>query len=122
MDRQGNEAAKVAGGLHVRTLATITVALIVATRAAGVARAVDSRARSTPVSLSPFYESDCQGRFSPSLIAFSFSPWQSAPSDPWATIVSASGWAEQSSSADSYSASSFDPVVYFTASARSLHE
>jgi hypothetical protein len=48
------------------------------------------------------YESDCQGRFSSLLIAFSSFPWQSAPSVPMGTIASASGWAEQSFSAGSY--------------------
>src|SRR5437870_3531774 len=49
-----------------------------------------------------FYESDCQGRFSSLLIAFSSLPVQSALSVPMGTIASASGWAEQSFSAGSY--------------------
>src|SRR6185436_6705203 len=56
-----------------------------------------------------FYESDCQGRFSSSLIAFRCFPLQSAPSDPKRTIVNASGWAVQSSVADSCSVFSIDP-------------
>jgi hypothetical protein len=46
-----------------------------------------------------FYESDCQGRFSSLLIAFSSSPLQSAPSDPMGTNRGASGWAEESADA-----------------------
>ena len=50
----------------------------------------------------PFYESDCQGRNSSLLIAFSSSPLQSAPFDLNEMNANASGWAEQSFSADSY--------------------
>ena len=56
-----------------------------------------------------FYESDCQGRFSSLLVAFSSFPLQSAPSVRSGTIVSASGWAEQSFSAGSCSVPSIDP-------------
>ena len=51
----------------------------------------------------PFYESDCQGRFSSLLIAFRLASWQSVPSELVATIVSAYGWAEQSCVSDSCS-------------------
>jgi len=56
-----------------------------------------------------FYESDCQGRVSSLLIAFWFLPLQSALSDPARTIVSACGWAVQSSVSDSSPAFSIDP-------------
>jgi len=56
-----------------------------------------------------FYESDCQGRFSPSLIAFRFSPLQSAPTDRFATIVRTRGWAEQPYASDS---SSVSPLIF----------
>lgn len=49
-----------------------------------------------------FYESDCQGRFSSSLIAFR-SPQQSAPTVPRATRVRWNGWAEQSYASDASS-------------------
>src|SRR5438105_15428514 len=52
-----------------------------------------------------FYESDCQGQFSPLLIAFSSFLLQSAPTDRNAAIVRTRGWAEQSCAADSSSVS-----------------
>jgi hypothetical protein len=67
------------------------------------------RALSVPFPLGyPFYESDCQGRFSSLLIAFRSSPWQSAPTDRNAAIVRTRGWAEQSYAADS---SSVSPLI-----------
>jgi len=48
-----------------------------------------------------FYESDCQGRSSPSLIAFLFSPLQSAPSALERKTCGFCGWAEQSCAVDS---------------------
>src|SRR5205823_9247333 len=54
-----------------------------------------------------FYESDCQGRVSSLLIAFSSFPLQSAPSDSRTTNGGASGWAEKSFSAGSSSVPSF---------------
>jgi hypothetical protein len=56
-----------------------------------------------------FYESDCQGRFSSSLIAFRFFPLQSALTDRFATIVRTRGWAEQSFASDS---SSVSPLIF----------
>ncbi len=57
----------------------------------------------TPVSLDPFYKSDCQGRFSSLLIAFSSSPLQSALTLHVRMIANAYGWTEQSCVADSSS-------------------
>src|SRR5436190_24264774 len=66
-----------------------------------------------------FYESDCQGQFSSLLIAFSYFPLQSAPSDPKRTIADASGWAVQSSVANSCSVFSIDPCRRLQAARRS---
>jgi hypothetical protein len=55
-----------------------------------------------------FYESDCQGRSSSLLIAFSSSPLQSAPSHSAQASVSAYGRAEQSFALDSSSVLSVD--------------
>src|SRR5687767_7589458 len=56
-----------------------------------------------------FYESDCQGRFSSLLIAFSSFPLQSALPDRKRTIVSAYGRAAQSFPLDSSPVFSIDP-------------
>ena len=63
---------------------------------------LEPRVARGPTLREEFYESDCQGRFSSLLIAFSSLPVQSALSVPMGTIASASGWAEQSFSAGSY--------------------
>jgi hypothetical protein len=47
----------------------------------------------------PFYESDCQGRTYPSLIAHPFHLWQSAPASCWMRLSGVLGVTEQSSSA-----------------------
>src|SRR5688572_31344596 len=50
------------------------------------------------LAIEPFYESDCQGRFSSLLIAFSSFPLQSALPDRKRTIVSAYGRSEEHTS------------------------
>jgi hypothetical protein len=56
-----------------------------------------------------FYESDCQGQFSSLLIAFSFFPLQSAPSDLEEMGESVSGAGGQSFAWQSSSVFSIDP-------------
>src|SRR5688500_2059777 len=62
-----------------------------------------------------FYESDCQGQFFSSLIAFSCFLWQSAPSDPKPKSASDRGWAEQSYAADSCPCARYVPLRRFQA-------
>ena len=56
-------------------------------------------AGATQFNPSPFYESDCQGQTSSSLIAGRSFPWQSAPTAEGARPPGASGYAGQSASA-----------------------
>jgi len=66
-----------------------------------------------------FYESDCQGRTSSSLIAFRLFPLQSAPTDRFATIVSTRGWAVQSFASDSSCCFRWSSMRRFQARCRS---
>jgi hypothetical protein len=67
-----------------------------------------------------FYESDCQGRFSSLLIAFSSAPSQSAHSDLRGTSASARGWAVQSYASDSSSMLSIGSFLETIASGLSI--
>ena len=62
------------------------------------------------LSASPFYESDCQGRSSASLIAERPCPEQSAPIAEWVRLAGAAGVWEQSSSASFTSLETPDPT------------
>ena len=59
-----------------------------------------------PAAREAFYESGCQGRTPPALIAVVFGPWQPAPLLAWARPFGLPGFAGQSSSSASFSSGS----------------
>ncbi len=99
--RPGSRAAYfIAGVTAVAVRHSVLRTSLAATAAPFRLRRAEPALQRTPRT---FYESDCQGRFSSSLIAFSSSPLQSAPSDSKPRSASAWGWAVQSRAADSSS-------------------